>query len=647
MFSRRTLFMLIIALAAGIALAASQPALGYSYGVHHIATQRAVDVMQIWGHMQAINGTDDRAAQRAAAGVHFYPALTNNGSAMSYALVDAAKGYDEYAGEWGTRNHFWTADEDLDECPEGIVGVDNAWEVARTEWLLAINAARLGQSAQAMFNLGHVLHLVEDLGQPAHTNSDLHGPWNRDSLEEWGGYDIIDPLYSWTDPSKTSPGRIFLPPSKQAIIQRVRERTAWAGRDEFFADTLLSNPDDPANTAQLFWIMYVTNQWSNYFASDGESGNKTVRLGWVDYEALGFPAYLHRYGAYVSAQSESALDDNEGGCGHPGSGDEYCNADYDLSTIAKWGYAASMKGCGGIIELFRRTVDNAPPVTAVTLTRNDGQPCTAGSWNDSPVTVRLSNAVDSGSLGFPIASGVWTLYGLVNGQEWAPNLVFPISQLQKTFTSSGTNTVQVRSTDNAGNTEQRDVLVRVDLSPPAITFPGWRDWYHECETVTANWTVVEPHSGLKYSAGRISATPVVKDKPIPRYLLILGQRTLSVTAKDNAGNAGSAQRTFEIRGHDGPAIGKPQVAPVGALNLKLYQISGALAPQHYTGTTPITLWISKRVTSSYAMARMVPAEVQADGRYSATVAMAVGEWKVCAKHSYPTMTSEYTDFRVQ
>ena len=202
----------------------------------------------------------------------------------------------------------------------------------------------------AYYHLGAVMHLVEDMAQPAHTNSDLHyttsdaDRYNKDSLEEWGNESRADNMYSWTIAGRTSPGKAFNPPSKLEIIQRVVDRTAWEGRDEFLADPTLINPNDPFNTAQLFYVMYVTNQWANYFASDGESGNKRVRLGWVDYEALGFPTHLHRYGAEISPQSEDALDDNEGECDHPNAAYDFCNYDDDLRTIANLGVQGGDQG---------------------------------------------------------------------------------------------------------------------------------------------------------------------------------------------------------------------------------------------------------------------------------------------------------------
>ena len=642
---RAIVFTLMILLMAGLLMGVSQAALGYTGGVHHITTQRAVDVMQVFDRMEAIAGRDAFAPYRAVAGVRFFPQLTNPTVEMSNILVNSAWEYDSFVGDMGTRNHFWTADDDLDECPEGIVGVDNAWETARIAWYKAIIYYQSGQLPLAYFYLGAVMHLTEDLAQPAHTNSDLHGPTNRDSLEEWGSEAKADARYSWTDPSKTSPGKAFIPPSKQAIIQRVLDRQAWEGRDEFFADPALINPNDPFNTAQLLYIMYVTNQWGNYFASDGESGNTRVRLGWVDYEALGFPKYLHRYGAHVSAQSESALDDNEGDCNHAGSGDEYCDYDGDLSLIAKWGYKAATKGAGAVLNLFRRTIDAAPPVTTVVTTRDDGQSFVEGVWSASPVTVRLTGAADQPSNPIFPPTGVWTMYLCVNGQPAVSGYSYPITSMQQRLASSGAYVVQVRTTDNAGNTEARDIAVNVDVSGPLTTFPGWRNWYHECETLKATWTTTDPHSGVHHALGLLGATAVVKNTTIPRSRLSPGAHTLSVAAKDNVGNNGFAQRQFNIFDHGGMVIGAPSVVRVGTSGL--YSISGTLTPKHYAGTTPITLAISKRIATATTLVRLVKATISSSGKYVALVKLPAGSWKVRAQHKYPTLNGAYTNFTVR
>ena len=646
MSSQRTrVFTFMILLMAGLLMGVSQAALGYSGGVHRYATQRAVDVMQVYDRMDAIAGRDAFAPFRADAGVRFFPQLTNPWDAVSYDLVNSAWEYDDFVGDWGTRNHFWTSDDDLDECPEGIVGVDNAWETARIAWYKAIIYYQSGQLPLAYFYLGAVMHLTEDMAQPAHTNSDLHGPANLDSLEEWGGEWLADHLYSWTIPGQTSPGKAFIPPTNTAIIQRVVNRTAWEGRDEFLADTALSNPNDPFNTAQLLYIMYVTNQWANYFASDGESGNLRVRLGWVDYEALGFPKHLHRYGVNVSPQSESALDNNEGGCDHAIASDDYCDYDQDLSTISRWGYKAATRGAAAVLDLFRRTIDAAPPVTTVVTTRDDGQSFVEGAWSASPVTVRLTGATDQPSNPVFPPSGVWTMYMNVNGQPAVSGYSYPITSMAKRFAASGSSAVQVRTTDNAGNTEARDIPVKVDVTGPAITFPGWRNWYHECETLKATWTTADPHSGVHHALGMLGATAVVKNSTIPRSRLSPGAHTLSVTAGDNVGNTSFTQHRFNIFDHGGMVIGKPSVTRFGTT--ALYRISGTLTPKHFAGTAPITLAISKRISAAGTPARLVVATISSNGKYGALVKMTAGNWKVRAQHRYPTLNGAYTTFTVR
>ena len=139
----------------------------------------------------------------------------------------------------------------------------------------------------------------------------------EDSLEEWFVNTKPREMYSWTDPTVASPGKAIKPPSNQAIINKVAAATRWQpGRTEFFKDPQLKNPNSPANLQQLFYIMYVVNQTGNYFASDGESGNRTERIGWLN-SYSGFPSHLHTSSipgtggnyvgvANISPQSEAA-----------------------------------------------------------------------------------------------------------------------------------------------------------------------------------------------------------------------------------------------------------------------------------------------------------------------------------------------------
>ena len=146
MSSRRAaILVLLVLLAASLGLGVPPPALGFSGGIHDTATQRAAELEKTYSFFEAITGTDPYGPQRQAAKAHIFPELLNNGSLLaSVALSGAALGYDGLVGDMGTRNHFWTCDEGLHECPEGIVGLDNAWEVAYEEWMNAVVLHRAG-----------------------------------------------------------------------------------------------------------------------------------------------------------------------------------------------------------------------------------------------------------------------------------------------------------------------------------------------------------------------------------------------------------------------------------------------------------------------------------------------------------------------
>lgn len=636
---------LVLLLAAVGGLAGAPAASAYSGGVHHIATQRAVDVMQVFSDYDAIVGLDGRADERLAAGAHFYPELSNDGAALGLTLVDSAMNYDDYVGGMGTRNHFWTCDEGLHELPEGIVGLDNAWEVARREWVSAVMLYKNGFRKKAYTRLGRVLHLVEDMAQPAHTNSDLHGPTNRDSLEEWGGYAIIDPMYSWTDPAKASPGKIFQPPLKRLIIQRVRNRPGWEGHDEFLEDKALMDPNDPYNRSQLFWIMYVANQWANYFASDGEKGNTGVALGWVDYEALGFPDHLHAVGVEVSPQRERALDDNDRDCpnGNPRCGNGACDCDGDLTTIATWGYKAAMKGSGGVIELFRRTVDTMNPRTQVTCTREDDKTYVAGGWNNSRVTVRVHSAVDPATPTLQDASGVWALYAIFDGE--LPGASAAASgELYHFFELTGAHTVQVRTADSTGRVEHKDVAVKVDLTPPVIDLSQWRSSYLSCEQPPASFAVSDTPSGVKSVAASVDGTRVVVGQPIDRLLLGAGSHELFVKATDKALNTATSTRGFRVVQEVGLTVGTPMATRVpGTMR---FQFTGTLAPQHYAGTRPITIVIEKRERPQWKVFKKVAATIGEDGSYRCAARLPLGDWRARAMHLRPRVFSDYVRFKL-
>jgi hypothetical protein len=293
-----------------------------------------------------------------------------------------------------TLHHFWYAEEGLHEFPNDTYDADNAWETVESSWFTALAFWNGGDLGSAYKWLGYSIHLMQDMGQPAHANEDMHpgdGLSDDDALEDWMSGDYCRANFIWNESDLNAfPGPIIYPiPSNDAIATDMVS-APWVGAAETFEDPFLSNTSLTKlyNMPQVFYYMYYVNQIGNYFASDDEEGNAntTDLIGWLG-GFPGFPTQLwdadsSEEDKHVSAQSGSGvggLADNDG-CD--------CDDDGDLSTIMRWAYGASFRATPGMIDLFRRTVDNVPPDTAVDMTRLDGKPLK--EWNNSPVTVKLT-----------------------------------------------------------------------------------------------------------------------------------------------------------------------------------------------------------------------------------------------------------------
>jgi len=197
-------------------------------------------------------------------------------------------------------------------------------------------------------------------------------------------------------------------------------------------------------------------------------------------------------------------------------------------------------------------VDLVPPIASITTT----PPANGHGWiNTSPVTVNLS-ATDSGS-------GVEQLrYWINNG----PVTVVAGSSASTQLNGQGTNTVDLRALDNAGNISSLVGLeVKIDLTPPAVSVSAnpstlWppngkmvpvtvsgaiTDALSGVDPSTAAFNVVDeygqvqPHGRVSLCHGGsysftvyLQASRNGNDKDGRHY-------TITVSAKDYAGNPGS------------------------------------------------------------------------------------------------------------
>ncbi len=450
---------------------------------------------------------------------------------------------DDWGTGYGTKHHFWYADDGLHENPDGTVGWDNAWEWLIPTWTYAIEAWRIGSIGAAYTHLGYSIHLIQDMAQPAHANDDMHPgdgfpTFNDDSLEDWLNEAYCRANFEWDTSNPSSPtcsgcggGTDFLTPPTENVfllLQMLSADDNWVAIDD---DEIL---DDP-------YLMYYVNQTGNYFASDGEWGNSWDPIGWLN-GYVGWPTAFHEecindVQHEISIHDPDGLDDND---------EDDTDCDGDLSLIMEWSYGTSFRSVPAMINLFRRTVDNVPPDTTVVMSRDDGQPVV--EWNNSPVTLQLTGSVDGANDGFP-PSGVWKVWGLhimpeeINGippaDENAPSWV---------LSEDGTHTIECLSTDWIGNVDTKDVTVKFDGTPPEITFPSdYKSMYLTSEDFVVGWAAVDETSGVDPDSeiAYLNGQEVNKGDIID-LALMAGMNQLEVEATDFAGNTGYAVYEFEV-----------------------------------------------------------------------------------------------------
>jgi len=437
-----------------------------------------------------------------------------------------------------TLHHFWYAEEGLHEDPNDDYVVDNAWETEQKYWKMAVSFWSLGNLGAAYTYLGYAMHLIQDMGQPAHSNEDMHpgdGLSDDDSLEDWMSDEYITQNYKWTEADLNIwPGPILYPKSNTAIVNEMLAATDWVGSGEVLAEPDLMDGTlvNAFNMPQVIYSLYYVNQVGGYFASDDEDGNTSDPIGWLN-GFPGFPTQLWNADAdeYVSAQDSAGLgglDDNDG-CD--------CDDDGDLSLISQWAYRESFRATPGIIDLFRRTVDNVPPDTTVDMTRLDGK--TVKEWNNSPVTVKLTGATDYGNPGLRV-SGVWKVWGLYDGNPPADadNPSWVIAE-------DGKHTVNCLSTDMIGNVDTKDIQVWFDGTPPEVAFPDLRPNYLTSENFVATWVASDATSGVKSETAYLDGNLVTKGQ-VFNLAQLAGLHTLRVIVYDNADNVRDVSYNFEV-----------------------------------------------------------------------------------------------------
>ncbi|MBA7510420.1 hypothetical protein ES705_02404 [subsurface metagenome] len=181
-----------------------------------------------------------------------------------------------------TLTHFWDADRGDDAGSwlfgfPGLKDLPNTYQRAVAFWRGRHGEHRTVKSivdlygedkSEAYKHLGHISHLLADMGVPAHAHVDPHvDPQNviefavslftgDDCYEDWMGKEGYD---NWSyRGALNAGGLIHIPWDK---------RPADVSKDIF----------------PLYYLMYTTNQYADYFASDDRNGDSYDRRGWLDY----------------------------------------------------------------------------------------------------------------------------------------------------------------------------------------------------------------------------------------------------------------------------------------------------------------------------------------------------------------------------
>jgi hypothetical protein len=172
------------------------------------------------------------------------------------------------------------------------------------------------------------------------------------------------------------------------------------------------------------------------------------------------------------------------------------------------------------------TVDRTPPVANASL--SPASPNGANGWYTSPVTI-TANSSDA-------TSGLTSQGVSLNGSTWTPSL---------TISTDGTYTVQVSAKDKAGNTASTTKLVKLDTTPPTVSFQqpaadGANGWYLSSVTVAVTGT--DATSGIGSQVVSLDGSTWVSSLTLSTD----GVYTVHGRVTDNAGNVTNATQIISI-----------------------------------------------------------------------------------------------------
>jgi hypothetical protein len=173
--------------------------------------------------------------------------------------------------------------------------------------------------------------------------------------------------------------------------------------------------------------------------------------------------------------------------------------------------------------------DTTAPTSAAAIAPTPNE----AGWNNGPVIVHLTADDEVGG------SGVASLTVSTSGAQTAADATRAGATLDVPVTAEGTTTVTYFATDGAGNAEApRSVTVRIDETSPAVSYSGNAGTYTVDQQVAIDCAATDALSGV--------ASSTCADAAGPAYAFGPGTHTLTASAVDAAGNAGSGTAGFTV-----------------------------------------------------------------------------------------------------
>lgn len=424
-----------------------------------------------------------------------------------------------------TVRHFWDADDSDNFQQNNCMGYDyvNAWVKGRRlvdranelfySWVTNGSYADLDS---AYHYLGHVCHLIGDMGVPAHVHIDYHpnDPLDDDCYEDWFGQHDCE----------TCPA-LCLNWNYENALAKWGQIHVGTGNAMSIRDYLGDDCWQPWQLqASYYYLAYTTNQRSDYFASDSYDGDTDDRLGLVGFS--GFPS---------APTVSDDLDDNDD--------DPDNDAHGHLSTIADYCYTRAMCATAAWYEVWRDYWDPEKPTTEMDI---NGPDEVHDGWRPDDVYVGLIGDDDAQGASL-YNSGVHEVQWKRSGGDWH---TVPGYVAVAPITDEGVTTLAYRSMDRFANLEfQNSAIFKIDKTPPevAIISPEPDGFYLTSGSLTIDYEATDVPSGVWGLVADMDGQPVTDGQVFDDLTQMAGFHTVTVTAEDFAGNTTTISVTFSIK----------------------------------------------------------------------------------------------------